>query len=313
MSEPAIEAFSLTKYYERKLAVNKLSLSVPRSSIFGLVGPDGAGKSTVIKMLATILQPTSGKAQVVGFDLLKEKYKIRERVGYMSEEFTLYQDLSVIENLTFFADVFSVSPQERQKKIKELLSFSHLEPFANRRAQYLSGGMKQKLALACTLIHEPQLLFLDEPTRGVDPISRREFWRILTELNQRGMTILISTPYMDEAERCDQVAFLYQGSLLVVDNPQKIKEKFEGGIFKVRIKEALLAKKLIEKLDFVEDVEVFGLTLKVLLKEEKDSIKLKEVLETVGKAEIEEISPDLEAAFVFLMKKLRGQSELAKS
>jgi ABC-2 type transport system ATP-binding protein len=314
MSEPAIETFSLTKYYDGLLAVEKLSLKVPQGSIFGLVGPDGAGKSTVIKMLATIIPPSSGKAKVAGFDLVKEKHKIRENVGYMSEEFTLYQDLSVLENLIFFADVFGVSPLKREQKLKELLAFSRLEPFANRRAQYLSGGMKQKLALACTLIHEPQILLLDEPTRGVDPISRREFWRIITDLNQKGMTILISTPYMDEAERCNQVAFLHQGSLLVVDEPQKIKQMFEGGLFKVQIEAVFKAKKIVEKLNFVEDAEIFGHILKVVLKDKKDVNKLKKALQPLGRAEIEEAPLDLEAAFIFLMKQtLSKHNEFSKS
>lgn len=304
MREPAVETLSLTKNYDGLLAVKKLSLKVPQGSIFGLVGPDGAGKSTVIKMLATILPPSSGKARVAGFDLIKEKHKIRERVGYMSEEFTLYQDLSVLENLTFFADVFGVLPQKRQTKIKELLDFSRLDPFANRRALHLSGGMKQKLALACTLIHEPQVLFLDEPTRGVDPISRREFWRILTDLNHKGMTILISTPYLDEAERCSQVAFLHQGSILAVDEPQKIKERFEGGLFKVQVKAVAQAKKNAEKLNFVEDAEVFGHTLKVVLKNKRDINQLKKALQPLGRAKIKEAPLDLEAAFIFLMKQL---------
>ena len=309
MSNWAIESFDLTKHYNKQIAVENLSLKVPKGSIFGLVGPDGAGKSTIIKMLSTILPPTSGNAKINGFELLKEKRKIRKNIGYMSEEFTLYQDLSVMENLKFFGDVFGVPPKIRDEKIIELLAFSRLGPFINRRAQYLSGGMKQKLALACTLIHEPQILFLDEPTRGVDLVSRREFWRIITDVNRKGVSIFLSTPYMEEAERCNEIAFLHKGKVLTINTPDNIKKNFGEGLFKIKVKPSSEAKKIIKRLPFIEDVEIFGDSVRVVLRDKGKISILSKALEGLNLKEISEAPLDLEAAFVFLIKNTETKAE----
>ncbi|MFN2217598.1 MAG: ABC transporter ATP-binding protein, partial [Anaerolineae bacterium] len=199
--EYVIETKDLTRAFKTVTAVDGLTLSVHRGEILGLVGPDGAGKTTIIRMLCAIMDPTAGSARVAGFDTVSESEQIKRRIGYMAQRFNLYGDLSVTENLDFFADVFQVRGRERRERKERLLQFAQLTEFRTRRAAHLSGGMQKKLALACTLIHQPEIIFLDEPTTGVDPVSRREFWDILTELHLQGITIFISTPYMDEAER----------------------------------------------------------------------------------------------------------------
>lgn len=219
----AIEACALTKKFKDLTAVAELNLKIPKGEIFGLVGPDGAGKTTIMRMLSTAMEQTSGEAMVLGFHNLTEEENIRDRIGYMPQRFSLYGDLTVDENLDFFADLYQVPGDVRKKKRDELLAFTNLAPFAKRRGAQLSGGMQKKLALACNLIHTPEILFLDEPTTGVDPLSRREFWRILHGL--AGVTILVTTPYMDEAERCDRVGLIREGKLLICDTPAEVKNK----------------------------------------------------------------------------------------
>jgi ABC-2 type transport system ATP-binding protein len=221
--EFAIEATGLTKLFKGLPAVSKLDLSIRPKEIFGLLGPDGAGKTTTIRVLSTAMEQTAGEAKVLGMDVKRDEEKIRKKIGYMPQRFSLYRDLSVDENLEFFAEIFQVEQSIWQQKKNELLDFTQLAPFKTRKAQNLSGGMQKKLALACSLIHTPEILFLDEPTTGVDPISRREFWRILNNLPN--MTVLAATPYMDEAERCHRVALMRGGKLLIVDTPEKIKSR----------------------------------------------------------------------------------------
>jgi ABC-2 type transport system ATP-binding protein len=229
-----IKTDNLTRKFGDLIAVDHLNLEINRGEIFGLVGPDGAGKTTTIRMLAAIMDPTEGNATVDGFDTVKQAEAIKHRIGYMAQQFNLYGDLSVQENLDFFADIFGVRGQERKERITQLLHFARLTEFTRRRAAHLSGGMKKKLALACSLIHRPEILFLDEPTTGVDPVSRREFWDILSDLHIEGVTILVSTPYMDEAERCSRVGLMYQGQLIVCDTPNQVKALIEGELIEVR-------------------------------------------------------------------------------
>ena len=203
-------------------AVNGLNLDISQGELFGLVGPDGSGKTTTLRMLATVLLPTSGQATVAGFNTRSEAEKVRRIIGYMPQNFTLYPDLSVLENLHFFADINGVEKELREKNIKKMLQFTRLDIFTSRKAGNLSGGMKKKLALACAMIHDPQVLFLDEPSTGVDPVSRRELWVILAKIVEEGVTIVVSTPYMDEAERCNRVGMLYQGELLTSGDPQDL-------------------------------------------------------------------------------------------
>ncbi len=236
----AIETRSLVHSFGELNAVDGVSLSVPRGSLFGLLGPDGAGKSTLIRMLATVLAPSDGDAFVFGHSITHGQNAIKPRIGYMSQAFSLYPDLTVRENLDFFAELRGTPRKEMDTRAQRFLEFSGLTEFASRQAQHLSGGMKQKLALAVTLMHEPDLLLLDEPTTGVDPVARREFWRIIAGLHREGITVLVATPYMDEAERCTEVAFLDNGKILLHDTPLDLKQRVceQTGTKRVSMEEA---------------------------------------------------------------------------
>ncbi len=229
-----IHATGLRRCFGDGVAVAGLDLEVAAGEIFGLVGPDGAGKSTTMRMLTGILPPTAGAAQVAGCDVLRNPEGLKEHIGYMSQRFGLYPDLTVIENIDFYADIYGVPSRDRAARIDRLLGFSNLTPFRHRLAGNLSGGMKQKLGLACALIHTPRVLFLDEPTNGVDPVSRRDFWRILYQLVREGVTIFVSTAYLDEAERCNRLALLHQGRLLGLGTPDEVKQLMPGALLEVR-------------------------------------------------------------------------------
>ena len=215
MSDVAIRISGLTRAFGGNIAVDHLDLDVFKGELFGLVGPDGAGKTTTMRLLAAVMAPTSGEAFVAGHSILTEGERIKEKIGYMSQRFGLYEDLTVIENILFYADIYDVPGNERPSRMEKLLSFSNLTPFRDRLAGKLSGGMKQKLGLACALIHTPEVLFLDEPTNGVDPVSRRDFWRILYDLLKEKVTIFVSTSYLDEAERCTRIGLMHKGKLLI--------------------------------------------------------------------------------------------------
>jgi ABC-2 type transport system ATP-binding protein len=232
--QTVIQTDSLTRRFGQVLAVDHLDLAVQRGEIFGLVGPDGAGKTTTIRMLAAIMDPSSGRATVAGCDTVRQPAAIKRRIGYMAQQFNLYGDLSVQENLDFYADIFGVRGRQRRERSERLLRFARLTEFTQRRAGALSGGMKKKLALACALIHQPEILYLDEPTTGVDPVARREFWDILAELHGQGVTILVSTPYMDEAERCSRVGLMYHGRLVMCAAPERIKQEVSGDLVELR-------------------------------------------------------------------------------
>lgn len=229
----AIEVADLKKNYAGENALDGLSLSVPSGSLYALIGADGAGKTTLMRILATLLPQDQGTVRILSLNPSGESAQIRTRIGYMPQRFSLYEDLSVTENMLFFADVFGVTDHERDQRMKRLLQFSKLGPFANRRAGHLSGGMKQKLALSCALIHNPNLLLLDEPTTGVDPVSRKEFWLILQELKADGIAMLVSTPYMEEAEYADQIMLLHQGRALVCGTPQALKDAYPGNLYRI--------------------------------------------------------------------------------
>ncbi|MBR2300945.1 MAG: ABC transporter ATP-binding protein, partial [Bacteroidaceae bacterium] len=225
----AIEVYELSKSYGRVRALDKVSFTVEQGELFGLIGPDGAGKTSLFRLLTTLINPDSGSAKVDGYDILKDYLAIRSRVGYMPGRFSLYPDLSVEENLHFFAALFGVTVEEFYDLVAPI--YSQIEPFRRRRAGKLSGGMKQKLALSCALIHRPSILFLDEPTTGVDAVSRSEFWDMLAGLKERGITILVSTPYMDEASRCDRIALCNEGSILGIDTPNGIVQRFDKRLY----------------------------------------------------------------------------------
>jgi len=230
---PAIQTSNLTRHFGALRAVDGLHFEVPEGEIFGLVGPDGAGKTTTMRLLTAILHPTDGEAWVAGYHTVRDGEAIKESIGYMSQQFGLYPDLTVLENIHFYADIYSVPRRGREEKVEELLGFSNLTPFKKRQAGRLSGGMKQKLGLACALIHTPKILFLDEPTNGVDPVSRRDFWRILYKLLRQNVTIFVSTAYLDEAERCNRIGMMHSGKLFAIGTPAEVKQLMDGALLEV--------------------------------------------------------------------------------
>ena len=295
---------NLTKRFKNVTAVNELDLAVQRGEIFGLVGPDGAGKTTTIRMLTAIMDPTEGSAFVAGFDTVKQAEQIKKRIGYMAQKFNLYGDLSVTENLNFFADVFEVRGRERKERLEQLLEFARLTDFRKRRAAHLSGGMQKKLALACTLIHQPEILYLDEPTTGVDPVSRREFWDILSDLHIQGITIFVSTPYMDEAERCSRVGLMYEGRLIVCDTPEKVKGLVSGELIELRPDNLHQARDVISGLEGLLEVQTYGDLLHVFVDDAARRIPELQALlaaQGIGVAGLRQTRPRMEEAFISLI------------
>jgi ABC-2 type transport system ATP-binding protein len=260
MSEsPAVVAQGLTKRYEATVALDDASFSIGTGELFGFIGPDGAGKTTLFRILATLLLPDAGQAHVLGSDVVKDLWTLRRQLGYMPGRFSLYPDLSVEENLRFFASVFGTTIEREYAQIAPI--YSQLEPFKARRASALSGGMKQKLALCCALVHRPQLLLLDEPTTGVDAVSRREFWDVLANLKTTGLTIVVSTPYMDEANRCDRVALIQRGHILAIDTPTAITASFDRPLFAIRAPDRYRTLRALRDYANANSVYPFGETL----------------------------------------------------
>ncbi|MGD8244457.1 MAG: ABC transporter ATP-binding protein [Anaerolineae bacterium] len=296
----------LTRTFGKLVAVDHLDLHVRQGEIFGLLGPDGAGKTTTIRMLCAIMDPSEGRATVAGFDTAKDPEAIKQRIGYMPQQFSLYGDLTVDENLTFFADVFQVDRKTRRERKETLLHFARLTDFRDRRAAHLSGGMQKKLALACTLIHQPEIIFLDEPTTGVDPVSRREFWDILTELHLEGVTLFVSTPYMDEAERCSRVALMFEGQIIVCDEPARIKGLVEGELLELRPDRLREASRLIKELPGVLEVQTYGDLLHVFVDDaEARALTLDQLLHenSIGIQDLRQTRPRMEEAFISLIRK----------
>ncbi len=256
MTPLAVETHGLAKTFEMVEAVRSLDLTVRAGEMFGLVGPDGAGKTTTIRMLCGLIPPTSGRASVLGFDVVKEAGRLKSRIGYFSQKFSLYGDLTVDENIEFFARIHLV--RDFRARREELLEFTRLTPFRGRLADKLSGGMRQKLALACALIHTPRIIFLDEPTTGVDAVSRRDFWKILSSLLRSGITIVMTTPYMDEAERCSRIGLLAQGRLLAADTPQGIKRLMRGTVVEIVCPEIRRGFAVLKTVPGVTEVQLFG-------------------------------------------------------
>lgn len=257
----------LQKVYgkEKKVAVNEVSFSVNKGELFGLIGPDGAGKTSIFRMLTTLLLPDGGSASVNGFDIVKDYKQIRNTIGYMPGKFSLYQDLSIEENLNFFATVFNTTVEQNYHLIKDI--YIQIEPFKKRKAGKLSGGMKQKLALCCALIHQPTVLFLDEPTTGVDPVSRKEFWEMLKNLKQQGITILVSTPYMDEASLCDRIALIQEGTILSIDTPANIIAAYPNALYAIKADQIYQLKKDLVAYENILSCYAFGEYLHVAFKE----------------------------------------------
>lgn len=301
-----IETRQLTRNFGSFVAVDHLNLAIERGEIFGLVGPDGAGKTTTLRLLAGIMRPSHGTAIVAGYDVGKSPETIKPCIGYMAQQFSLYEDLTVMENLRFFADIYRVSTAERKRRIPKLLAFSRLEPFHRRRAGQLSGGMQKKLALACTLIHRPDVIYLDEPTTGVDPVSRREFWDILGDLHLEGISIVVSTPYMDEAERCSRVGLMYEGKLIACDTPDGIQARVHGEMLEIQPNDLNGSAQAVAEVDGVYEVQTYGDLLHVFV----DSAKRRAgdicaAVEKLGHSVIwiRTTPPRMEEAFIHLIRK----------
>ena len=308
----SVRAKNLSKTYGGKneiIAVDNVSFSVEKGEIFGLIGPDGAGKTSIFRMLTTLLLPDGGSASVEGFDVVKDYKQIRNTVGYMPGKFSLYQDLSVEENLNFFATIFGTTVQENYDLIKDI--YIQLEPFKKRRAGKLSGGMKQKLALCCALIHKPTVLFLDEPTTGVDPVSRKEFWEMLKRLKAQNITILVSTPYMDEAGLCDRIALMQSGKILSIDTPANISASYPDKLFAVKANKMSTLLKALSKFPKAVNSYAFGEHAHVVIENgnpnshpEKIENEIKNYLEKEGieNIEVKSIRATIEDSFIKLLK-----------
>ncbi len=300
----AIRAEQLTKAFGALTAVDRLTLAVDEGEIFGLVGPDGAGKTTTMRLLTSIMDPTSGDAWVAGHHIVRDAEAIKENIGYMSQRFGLYSDLTVLENLHFYADIYGISRCGRQEKIDELLTFSNLSAFKRRLAGNLSGGMKQKLGLACALVHTPKVLFLDEPTNGVDPVSRRDFWRILYQLLRQKVTIFVSTAYLDEAERCSRLALVHDGKLLACGTPDEVKRLMRRAILEIRASQPRRVLVLLREQFPGMSVGLFGDRVHVVTAEpDRTAAQARAVLASAGLPihALQPIEPSLEDVFVSVL------------
>lgn len=292
----------IEKSYDKgkSLAVKNVSFEVKKGELFGLIGPDGAGKTTLFRILTTLLLADKGNAYVNGYEVVKDYKKIRKEVGYMPGKFSLYQDLSVEENLSFFASIFNTTIKENYDLVRDI--YVQIEPFKNRRAGKLSGGMKQKLALCCALIHKPTVLFLDEPTTGVDAVSRREFWEMLKGLKAQGITILVSTPYMDEASLCEKIALIQDGEILSVDTPHNISTSYPGRLFAIKAEDMSMLLKDLRENSMVKEVNTFGEYHHISFKE-SDTKPEKLQNDLAMATEIKRIEPTIEDCFINLMNR----------
>lgn len=299
MKPISVETIGLCRSFGEITAVDHLNLQVFKGEMFGLVGPDGAGKTTTLRMLCGILPPSSGEITILG---LTNKRIIKENIGYLSQKFSLYGDLSVDENIKFFAEIHQV--KNYQSRRDELLEFTRLTPFHSRLADQLSGGMKQKLALACTLIHTPQIIFLDEPTTGVDPVSRRDFWKILANLTKTGITIIMTTPYLDEAERCDRVCFMHQAKNLITDQPETIKKIIPGGMIEIICNPVRQAVSILKSNRLIQDIHSFGDRINVLVKNPHTDLPILVEILLSNRIQVTNhrmIPPSLENVFIWLI------------
>jgi ABC-2 type transport system ATP-binding protein len=311
--DPIINTRDLTRRFDALTAVDHLTLQVSKGEIFGLVGPDGAGKTTTLRMLCGLMDPSEGAATVAGFDVQRQPEAVRERIGYMAQRFGLYADLSVDENMAFYADLFGIGMKERMELLPDLLRMTRMEPFRKRAAGRLSGGMKQKLALMCTLLHRPQILFLDEPTNGVDPVSRRDFWAILYQLVQSGITVFITTAYLDEAERCNRLGLMDRGRLIQCDSPEALRRGQEEGCYELQAPDHRAARQVLQGTEGVLSAEPFGAALHIFIlpgRTSPDALVRKLDQLGLGPASFRKITPSLEDVFIAMVRINEGQREI---
>ena len=298
---PSINIQNLSKSYGTTQAVQNLSLQVEKGELFGLIGPDGAGKTTIFRMLTTLLLPDEGTATIEGWDIIRDYKQIRQHVGYMPGRFSLYQDLTIQENLQFFATVFGTTIEQNYPLIKDI--YEQIKPFCNRRAGKLSGGMKQKLALCCALIHKPKVLFLDEPTTGVDVVSRKEFWQMLAKLKEQGISILVSTPYMDEASLCDRIVLIQSGKVLSTSTPAQIIAQYPTTLYAVKAPNLYTLLQHLREHPNIDSCYPFGEYLHLTLKESTNiPIFEQQLTQTFPEVEWKPITPTIEDSFIRLME-----------
>lgn len=299
---PSVSVTQLSKSYSSIKALDDVSFDVPKGELFGIIGPDGAGKTTLFRLLTTLILPDSGSAVIEGLDVVKDYAAVRNIIGYMPGKFSLYQDLTVEENLNFFATVFNTTVKENYHLIEDI--YKHIEPFRTRRAGKLSGGMKQKLALSCALIHKPKVLFLDEPTTGVDPVSRKEFWEMLLKLKTQGITIIVSTPYMDEARLCDRIALMQNGKFLRIDSPDNIIASYPQKLCSVTADNMHGLLNDLRSCPYLKSSFSFGACYHVTMVESATAAMLDEYLinKGYGNIDIREIEPTVEDCFMLMLK-----------
>ncbi len=314
-AENAVEAVQLTRLFGDFTAVDQVGFKIPRGEIFGLLGPNGAGKTTTIRMLCGILKPTSGEARVMGFDVARQAEEVKQRIGYMSQKFALYNDLTVYENLDFYANLYGVSRETFKSRLAELIDMAGLRGHEKQRTADLSGAWRQRLALACAIVHEPPMLFLDEPTAGVDPISRREFWEMIYTLAGQGVSVLATTHYMDEAEFCNMIGMMYNARLIALNDPDSLKEAMEGVLLEVDCDQPGAAEPVLQALPEVTDVSAHGVSLHVLVETETAEHAVRQALVQNGidPRRIDSVLPSLEDVFVSLVDKenrLRLRAEI---
>lgn len=312
-TETTIEINNLVKKFGTFTAVNNISFSVKKGEVFGFLGPNGAGKTTTIRMLCGLLDPTSGIGKVGGYLLGKEADKIKQHIGYMCQKFSLYDDLTIAENIDFYAGMYQTNRATRKEQMEKIIKQAELTQSKDTITGNLSLSVKQHLALGCSIIHEPKIVFLDEPTGGVDPISRKKFWTVINEMAAKGVTILVTTHYMDEAERCDRIALISAGEMIACDSPANLKQKLMGNtLFEIEVDKVMKGLETLRAQPFSRDVSLYGIFLHVLVEDAKYE---KDIRETLAKAglqvkRIEKIQPSLEDVFVFLVEK--QQAEMAK-
>jgi ABC-2 type transport system ATP-binding protein len=301
-----IEISSISKSYDKTTALNSISLRIETGELFGLIGPDGAGKTTLMRILMSLILPDEGSASMMGYDVIKDYKQLRHITGYMPGRFSLYHDLTVAENLQFFATVFGTTVEENYDQIKDI--YIQIEPFRDRRAGKLSGGMKQKLALSCALIHKPRVLILDEQTTGVDAVSRKEFWEMLGRLRDDGISILVSTPYMDEADRCDRIALIQNGQILGSNTPEKLKQTFTGKLWSLRTNSLFASLKIARTIPQISSVHSFGQFLHLTTSENLSMDELEKELNDFGidSFELKSIQASTEDIF---MQKMSGHEQ----
>ena len=306
LMENAIEIKDLVKKFGDFTAVNDVTFNVKKGEVFGFLGPNGSGKTTVIRMLMGLITPTSGKGTVLGYDVSKESEIIKNRIGYMSQKFSLYEDLTVEENLNFYGEVYGLYGDKLEEKKKEILIMADLEGRENMITANLSGGWKQRLALGCSILHEPEVLFLDEPTGGVDPIARRTFWDLIYKLSDSGVTILVTTHYMDEAEHCNTIGFIHYGNLLSLDTPNNMKKyAIDGDIIEIKVDNTLKTIEVLEEKENVREAAVYGAGIHILVEADSAINDLEQHLinNKIKYSSIEKVRPSLEDVFVFMVNK----------